>query len=137
MLAGGLFIIFHLAYAAWMDKQTYDKTAHENFKEMNKIMVPASLLPLVAGLWLIYMFPMYYVHITLIAALFGTFAGGWFGRKFGADGMLYGSCSGFMAGIMAPMIGTMSSHDPLLLGLVQLLHIWGTALTVLPIDKNP
>lgn len=78
---------------------------------MNIAMVAGGGLALGTGILLIYEFPVYYMEVTVIAALTGMLAGSLFGGMFDNQTLLTGYISGLMTGMMAPMIGAAASYS--------------------------
>jgi hypothetical protein len=78
---------------------------------MNIAMVAGGGLALGTGVLLIYEFPVYYMEVTVIAALTGMVAGSLYGGMFDNQTLLTGYISGLMTGMMAPMIGAAASYS--------------------------
>lgn len=78
---------------------------------MNIAMVAGGGLALGTGVLLIYEFPVYYMEVTVVAALTGMLVGSLFGGIFDNQTLLTGYISGLMTGMMAPMIGAAASYS--------------------------
>lgn len=78
---------------------------------MNIAMVAGGGMALGTGVLLIYEFPVYYMEVTVIAALTGMLVGSVFGGMFDNQTLLTGYISGLMTGMMAPMIGAAASYS--------------------------
>ena len=78
---------------------------------MNIAMVAGGGLALGTGVLLIYEFPVYYMEVTVLAALTGMVAGSLYGGMFDNQTLLAGYISGLMTGMMAPMIGAAASYS--------------------------
>ncbi|HJF33483.1 MAG TPA: hypothetical protein K8V56_17105 [Sporosarcina psychrophila] len=78
---------------------------------MNIAMVAGGGLALGTGVLLIYEFPVYYMEVTVVAALTGMVTGSFFGGMFDNQTLLTGYISGLMTGLMAPMIGVAASYS--------------------------
>lgn len=74
-------------------------------------MVAGGGLSLGTGVLLIYEFPVYYMEVTVVAALTGMVAGSLFGGMFDSQTLLTGYISGLMTGMMSPMIGAAASYS--------------------------
>ncbi|RSL30219.1 hypothetical protein D7Z54_27405 [Salibacterium salarium] len=81
----------------------------------NIISTPAVFFAFCSGLLLTHMYSGMFVDISIAAAFLGLGAGVMFGSLYHRDAAMIGAASGFMSGIMAPMLGEISGRSPLIL----------------------
>ncbi|WP_409305806.1 hypothetical protein [Peribacillus sp. SCS-155] len=98
-------------------------------------MVSGGFFALVAGVILIYVFPFYFVYVTIGAAFVGMITGSLFGGLFDYQTLLSGYTNGLMVGIMSPMIGAIAKNSGLFLLLVEALFL-ATLMLVLSSAKR-
>ena len=105
-------LLFQLLLAVVTYRCLYSRRKKIGFHlGMNIAMVTGGGFALGTGVLLIYEFPIYYMEVTLIAALTGMVAGSVFGGMFDNQTLLTGYISGLMTGMMSPMIGAAASFS--------------------------
>ncbi|WP_052455587.1 hypothetical protein [Bhargavaea cecembensis] len=90
---------------------------------MNISLATGGMAALLFGVLLINQYPFHFTYITILSALVGMAAGALFGRLFDYQTFVTGLTNGIVAGLMAPMIGTVVDMPLLFIGCLHILFV--------------
>ncbi|TFE00144.1 hypothetical protein [Jeotgalibacillus sp. R-1-5s-1] len=103
---------------------------------MNVAMLTGASTGIIMGIGLMALFPFHFVLVTILSACLGACAGlinGWFyDQQTGFSGL----SSGFMAGLMGPMLGASTGYDILFVWGIEMLYLMLLVVAILMIPRS-
>jgi hypothetical protein len=103
---------------------------------MNISMTIGGMSGIYGGVYLIYLYPLFFVEVTIVTTIFAISVGSIFGGMFDYQTILTGWASGLMSGIMAPMIGSAATFNDSFIVFIEIVFISVIVLLVLSIKHT-